>query len=107
MEVVGVENLMQVSPNVQPIFLLPPNYEEWQRRLAHRGFMSEEELSNRMTSAKFELTMALEKDYYHFVVNDTLAHAVQQVHDVATGESADQQQAAGRAVAEAILKKIK
>lgn len=106
MEVVGVDNIMQASPNIQPIFLLPPNYEEWQRRLKHRGFMTKQEFNNRMQSACLELNEALARNYYHFVVNDTLAHAVGRVHEIAVGKDTKKQRDIGRSIAESILKRL-
>ena len=75
----GVDKYKSLSDNVVAIFLLPPNYDEWQRRVQKRYPTVEEfhaDWPNRRTSAIHELEAALEKPYYHFVINDSLDDAV-------------------------------
>lgn len=75
----GVMKYKQLSDNILPIFLLPPNYHEWQRRIRQR-YSSEEaflaEWPRRRESAIAELEEALKVPYYHFVVNDNLSDAI-------------------------------
>lgn len=75
----GVTKYRQLSDNILPIFLLPPNFNEWQRRIRQRYSSQEEFLSEwptRRASAIMELEKALSVPYYHFVVNDYLDLAV-------------------------------
>src|SRR3990167_319885 len=67
-EIVGADNIMRVYPQAKAVFLVPPSFEEWQKRIIGRGFMNDQELKNRLRSADREFKAALEKDYYHFVV---------------------------------------
>ncbi len=78
-DVLGIEKYKKLSDDVIAIFLLPPSYEEWQRRVqqryeSHEAFL--EDWPNRRESAARELRRALEAPYYHFVINDTLPEAV-------------------------------
>lgn len=78
-DVQGVEKYKRLSPNVTAIFLVPPSYEEWRRRVSGRytdetAFL--EDWPNRRQSAIMELERALAAPYYHFVINDELPDAV-------------------------------
>lgn len=78
-DVQGVEKYKRLSPNVTAIFLVPPSYEEWRRRVSGRytdehAFL--EDWPNRRQSAIMELERALATPYYHFVINDELLDAV-------------------------------
>lgn len=100
-EIVGVHTIIDVKPDTNVIFVLPPGFEEWQRRILHRGHMTDEELRRRLESASQELLDALEHDYYTFIVNDTVEHAVQQIHHLARlGSIDDEEQAHARNLAE-------
>src|SRR2546430_17441638 len=71
-EVQGVAEYMSLIPqNVRPVFLLPPDYETWQKRLLSRYSDSQadhwEDLQLRTETAVRELEELLAKDYY-FVV---------------------------------------
>ncbi len=78
-DVQGVARYKELAENVTAIFLVPPTYEEWQRRVRQR-YASEadflEDWPNRRGSAIVELEKALSVPYYHFVINDNLAEAV-------------------------------
>ncbi len=106
MEVQGVDNIMQTGAPIVPIFILPPSYDEWQRRLTARGHMSEQELQNRKNSARAELAFALEHDYYHFVVNDDLSKTVYVVDKIASGHESARHAAEAKQVAGEILTKL-
>jgi guanylate kinase len=78
-DVQGVAKYKKVSDSVTAIFLVPPDYSEWRRRVRHRYASDEEFLAdwpNRRQSAVVELERALSTPYYHFVINDELAETV-------------------------------
>lgn len=78
-DVQGVSEYKKLSGDVVAIFLLPPNYDEWRRRLRARYASDAEfeaEWPKRFNSAIKELTHALEVPYYHFVINDSLEEAL-------------------------------
>lgn len=85
-DVQGVDEYKTLAPGVVAIFLLPPSFEEWRRRLALRYATPEEfeqEWPKRFNSAISELTRALEVPYYHFVMNDRLDETVRIVREIA------------------------
>lgn len=85
-DVQGVAEYKDLSQNVVAIFLLPPNYDEWRRRLSERYVTAAEfeaEWPKRFDSAVKELTSALEVPYYHFVINQDLAEAARIVKEIA------------------------
>jgi guanylate kinase len=104
-EIVGVDNIMAINPSAHAIFVLPPSFDEWQNRLHHRGAMAPAEKRRRMESAVEEFAHALEVDYYRFVINDTIEHAVSQVDAITSGERNDAVESQGRALATDLLEK--
>jgi guanylate kinase len=85
-EIVGADNVMKAKPDTVAIFLLPPNFEVWQHRMASRGHMSEPELINRLKSAQKEFDAALHHDYYNFVVSDNVEQAAAIIDGIAHGK---------------------
>jgi guanylate kinase len=86
LEVQGVAEYKKISPTVIAEFILPPNYGEWQRRLHSRygdKVADPEDIARRMQTAIAELEEALDKPYYHFVVNENLDEAVEAVDSIA------------------------
>lgn len=78
-EVQGVAEYKAISDNVIAIFVLPPSYEEWKRRLLKRygeNGAANSDIAKRMETAVVELREALDRDYYHFVINDEIDRAV-------------------------------
>lgn len=78
-DVQGVAKYKKISDRIIAIFVVPPSFEEWQRRVRQR-YPSEgaflEDWPNRRKSTIMELERALAAPYYHFVINDDLAEAV-------------------------------
>lgn len=78
-DVQGVAKYKRVSESVTAIFLVPPSYGEWQRRVRLRYPNEEaflEDWPNRRQSAIMELQRALAAPHYHFVINDNLDETV-------------------------------
>lgn len=85
-DVQGVEEYKKISNKVVAIFILPPNFEEWKRRLAHRYASKAEFLAEwpkRFKSAVSELEFALTVPYYHFVINNNIDETVRIVDEIA------------------------
>ena len=103
-EIAGIDNAIKLKPDTLGIFVLPPSFDEWQRRLHHRGDMHPEEYKRRMESAISEFSAALERPYYKFVINDDVSDAVQQINSIAKLDTYDvERQAAARHLAEQLL----
>jgi guanylate kinase len=71
-ELQGIHNIVRVKPDTVSIMLLPPSYEEWQKRITRRGHMSREEYSRRLATAYRIFTDGVENNYYHFVIADNV-----------------------------------
>lgn len=86
LDVQGVAEYKAMSDKVIAVFILPPNYKEWQRRIKSRygsDGAGQEDLHKRMVTAIGELEEALDKNYYHYVVNENLDEAVKAVDSIA------------------------
>ncbi len=66
-------------PELRPMFILPPNYEVWMKRLSNRGFMGENEKQRRLRSAKAELQTAIDNPAFILVVNHEVELTVQSI----------------------------
>lgn len=103
-EIEGADNATRLKPDTITIFVLPPSFEEWQRRIKHRGVMTTEEFKRRMQSACRELDTALERDYYQFVINDSIENSVSQINHISKLETRDEaMQIQARGLAERLL----
>ena len=65
------------------IFIMPPSFEELERRLRSRGTETEESILRRLANAKGEMEHAHEYD--HIIVNDDLARAVREFTELILG----------------------
>jgi guanylate kinase len=85
MEVVGADTVDRVKPDATIIFLVPPSFEEWQRRIVSRGGMSEREIENRLRSADKEIKAALSHSYYNFVIAEDVERTTSLIDTIAKG----------------------
>lgn len=110
-DVQGVDEYKKISDNVIAIFILPPNFEEWQRRLLARyGHVGADplDIAKRMLTAIAELEHALKAPYYHFIVNDDLSRAVEVAGKIAhSDDSFNEIDEQVRAQAEQLLADIR
>ena len=85
---IDVQGAMQVKaamPEAVMIFILPPRPEELQRRIEARA-RGEDELTRKKRLDKAEAEIAIAMQHYdHFVVNDVLDKAVQDVIKIIQG----------------------
>lgn len=79
----GVETYVSLRPHTIPIFVAPPSFDEWIKRIKKRGIVSGEDLNNRLKSAVSELECALNKSYYHIVINDHVERATEEIDSIA------------------------
>lgn len=100
----GVQNIVAAKPDTIAIMVLPPTFEEWQRRIISRSKMPESELIRRVETASKVFAAALEKPYFHFVINDNLQQAAMEINNIVKQNKVDsEQQAHNRQLAEQIL----
>lgn len=90
--------------SIRPFYIMPPSYIEWMRRI---GGVRAKDLLSRIGEARQSLMTALERDDYHFVLNDTLELASKDIRDVLNGKEADQHRAQlARGTANILLERI-
>lgn len=99
-EVVGADSVMAAKPDTKAIFLLPPSFNEWQKRIHGRGQMSDQEITNRLNSARKELTVAVDRSYYNFVIAEDVDQSVRIIDAIAAGEENPHQNRGRQLVAE-------
>lgn len=105
-EVQGVDEYMSMSSSAVAVFVLPPSFDEWQRRLTSRydgGTVDPDDIERRLHTAKLEIQMAIDKGYYCFVINDELQHTIHSVGQLASGNYSDDDHKAGLALAYYLL----
>jgi guanylate kinase len=107
-EVVGADNIYASKPDTMFFFVLPPSFDEWMVRMSGRGSLAEDEVRRRLESAVNEITTALERDYYWFVVNDTFVQTAHKIDAAIIAKANDRaDQAHGREVAEQLIAETK
>lgn len=111
LEVQGVDEYKKISKNVIAIFILPPGYKIWQERLRERYKTTAEfeaEWPKRRLAAIKELTLALKKQYYYFVINDDLTAVVEEIDQIVhQSKEVSGCNSKTRQLAETLLKEIK
>ena len=76
-DVKGAQQVRDAAPNALLIFLLPPSFEELERRLRGRGTEDEDRIERRLDTARWELQQ--EGWFDHRVLNDDLQRASDEV----------------------------
>jgi guanylate kinase len=79
-ELEGARQIRQSFPTAIRLFILPPSFEELERRLRGRGKDSEEAIARRLDRAREELSASTEFDYQ--ILNDNLDEALAQIEAV-------------------------
>ena len=73
----GAFNVRRLRPDATLIFVLPPSWEELERRLRGRGDTSAEQIELRLSRAKWEMDQSVHYDYT--VVNDQVDACVEEI----------------------------
>ena len=76
----GARQICKEAPDTISIFILPPSYEELERRLRARGQDSDEIIVRRMQDAKREISHYKEFDY--ILINDDFEAALAELKEV-------------------------
>ncbi|MDQ3159078.1 MAG: hypothetical protein M3P98_03030 [bacterium] len=105
----GVEAIVKQKPDTIVILLLPPDFEEWQKRVVIRGAMDKDEWKRRMETAVNILSSIDEtKPQYEIVVNDDLREAIEYCKNIIEhGMTNPSKQTVGYTIARDLLVKTK
>lgn len=79
-DIQGGVNIENIFPEAVLIFIMPPSYQELEKRLRGRGTDSEEAISKRLDIAKKEMEFSSHYDYV--VVNNTVDDCVNEIIDI-------------------------
>lgn len=83
-DTLGAEQIRKKYPKSITIFLMPPSFEELERRLRGRGTESEEAITRRLGLARSELSKYKLFDY--IVFNDNVENAIESVISIIDAE---------------------
>lgn len=104
-EVVGADNIHQAKPDTVFLFVIPPSFDEWMVRMSARSVLPDDEINRRLKSAVEEITIALNRNFYHFIVNDTFKQTTNKIKALMeSGLNNTEEQAHNREVAAKLLK---
>jgi len=107
-EIVGAETIHRLKPDALFFFVIPPSFDEWMARMNARGQLHEGELARRVKSAVNELEVALQRDYFIFIVNNTFVHSAREIDNVVNGGDLDLAlQRQNRQIAELLLQETR
>lgn len=107
-DIQGSDSMQNFKPEAHCIFVLPPAFEEWMRRLDSRGTIELAERRRRLESAVVEIGEALKRPYFKFVINWDLRSTSEELHRYTTSGSYDEQILVGaRAHAEELIKNLR
>lgn len=84
-DIAGVRNIKQVKPDSIAVFLLPPSFEEWQRRMASRGGLAPGETKRRLATALHFLQEAPKAQYFQFVIAEDVEQTAKIIDDIVAG----------------------
>jgi guanylate kinase len=73
--------------SITQIYIMPPSYIEWMRRI---GTSRTKDLLTRISEARESLDLALSDDNYHYVLNDNIDNAVQDISLILSGKPINQ-----------------
>ena len=103
----GCDNIKSFSDTTVPVFILPPSFDEWMKRLDGRGAMDPIEKKRRLTSAANEIQLALERSYFKFIINWDLRLTVEELHEhIISGNFGIAEQAAAHSHAQQLLQDL-
>ena len=86
-DIQGVHNIIKSKPDTIAIMILPPNFDEWQRRIAGRGRMMPGEEKRRLETALRIFDDGLANDFYHFVISDNIEQSGSIIDAIVEGKS--------------------
>ena len=99
----GITNVLAAKPDTIAVLMLPPSFDEWQRRLRARGEMSDSEYLGRLQTALRIFRLARQDMALKPVINDTIAGTALEIDKLVTDPS---YQSTDRQTADALLQEL-
>ncbi len=81
-EILGGISVANLKPDAWVIYLVPPSFEEWLDRINGRTPLTKGELRNRLEGAIKNFRLALESDFFTFIVNHDKSESVKVIADI-------------------------
>lgn len=85
-DIEGIHNIIKAKPDSLAVMILPPSFEEWQRRMTGRGRMMPGEEKRRLETALGIFQDGLKHDYYHFVISDNIEQSAALIDAIIQGK---------------------
>jgi len=104
-DIKGMHNIKRAKPDTFAILLIPPTFDEWQRRLSGRGHMPPQEQKRRLQTARLIFDDALKQDYYQFVISENVEQSAAIVDAIVAGKP-NPHQGRGRDVIEHLRSRL-
>jgi guanylate kinase len=107
-EVQGVAEYKTLDPGVMAVFLVPPDFQTWQKRLQNRygDVVDAADYRLRLQTALEEIEQLLNTDYYVALINDDLDKTLEKVQSLAKSKTHMPDDSAARAVAKQLASDI-
>ncbi len=106
-DIAGTDNIRAAKRDTRFFFIVPPNYEEWMRRLGARETMSETEFTNRLETAIRVIEKGLSEDHFTFVINESSEASAHKIDEQVRGQRDIGHHTEARAVTEKLLADIR
>lgn len=84
LDIQGALSIEKIYPEAISIFLMPPSFEELEKRIRTRGTDSDEVINERLAIAKEEIKNSDKYDYV--VINNTVLETVNEIIDIVNKE---------------------
>ena len=79
-DIQGVDEILKcLTSDYKPVFIIPPDYDTWLKRLRKQSTVTSDEITRRLRSSKAEIQSVLRNGHYKLVVNRAVGLAVKEV----------------------------
>jgi guanylate kinase len=82
----GIHNIIKAKPDALAIMILPPSFEEWQRRVASRGRMMPGEEKRRFETALRIFEDGQKYDFYRYVISENIEQSAGIIDAIVQGK---------------------
>lgn len=99
----GLETVVAAKPDTVPLLILPPSFDEWQKRMNGRGVLNRQEKRRRLETAVRILTAGITHPYFKYIINDHFETSVGKVHKILTNGVVEADQISGKQLIHQLL----